>query len=218
MYDAQPGNLMLDLDEVLFSSLIKDISLQNKTIADIGCGTGRHWKKLYAKQPAKLIGLDVSEGMLKMLKEKHPQAEVYRLETNEPIPLSTNSCDVIISTLALAHIKNIEEAFAEWDRILKPGGEIFITDYHPDALGKGGNRTFMYNGKTIAIKNYVHPISAIKILADKLNFSILKIEEKKINETVKHYYDERNAGNIFERFKGTNIIYGAYLIKKNAAA
>jgi len=209
---------MLDLDEALFSDLIKDVSFTNKTIVDIGCGTGRHWKKIYAKQPAKLIGLDVSEGMLKMLKKKHPKAETHKLEANKTIPLPAGSCDVIITTLALAHIKNIEQAFEEWGRILKPGGELFITDYHPDALGKGGNRTFMHNGKTMAIKNYVHPVVAIKSVFEKLHFSLLKLEEKKIDGTVKHYYDEQNATNIFERFKGTNIIYAAHLIKGNAAA
>jgi ubiquinone/menaquinone biosynthesis C-methylase UbiE len=208
---------MLDLDEALFTDLIKDVAFTGKTVADIGCGTGRHWRKLYTKHPAKLIGLDVSEGMLKVLKEKYSQAETYNLEANQAIPLPTNSCDIIVSTLALAHIENIEVAFTEWGRILKPGGEIFITDYHPDALEKGGNRTFMYNDKTVSIKNYIHPISAIKALAEKLNLSIFGIEEKKIDETIKHYYDEQNAGNVFERFKGTNIIYAAHLIKRNAA-
>lgn len=43
-YDLQPGNLMLDLDEKIFTSLLKNIDLAEKEIADIGCGTGRHWK------------------------------------------------------------------------------------------------------------------------------------------------------------------------------
>ena len=45
-YDAQPGNLVLDLDEMIFSTLLEDIDLEHKLVADIGCGTGRHWQKI----------------------------------------------------------------------------------------------------------------------------------------------------------------------------
>jgi ubiquinone/menaquinone biosynthesis C-methylase UbiE len=217
-YDAQPGNLMLDLDELLFSKLIKDIPFSNKVIVDVGCGTGRHWKELHAKQPAKVIGYDVSEGMLKVLKEKFPQAITYKLESNYLQGLQDKSCDIIITTLAIAHIENIEEAFKEWNRVLKTDGHIIITDYHPDTLQKGGNRTFMYNGKLIAIKNYVHPLEKIKTLADKLNFKLDTLIELKIDDSVKHYYEKQSALYVFERFKGTPIIYGTHLVRKDATA
>ena len=45
-YDHQPDNLMLALDEEIFSALLEGLNLQNKIIADIGCGTGRHWKNI----------------------------------------------------------------------------------------------------------------------------------------------------------------------------
>ena len=49
-YDMQPGNLMLDLDEILFSKLLTTLEIKNKDIADIGCGTGRHWTKILKKR------------------------------------------------------------------------------------------------------------------------------------------------------------------------
>ena len=76
-YDAQPGNLMLAWDEEIFSLLLNDLSLQNKIIADIGCGTGRHWQKIFDLHPKRLIGFDVSEGMLKMLKQKFPESDTH---------------------------------------------------------------------------------------------------------------------------------------------
>lgn len=214
-YDKQPNNLMLALDEALFDELLTDVSLYNKIIADIGCGTGRHWQKIYAKQPGKIIGYDVSEGMLSILKRKYPGAETYKLETNRLKDLPDNSCDIILSTLAIAHIKKIEDAFLEWARVLKPDGHIIITDYHPVALAKGGNRTFMHNGKQVAVKNYVHSIKKIENIIDKLNFEIVTFIEKKIDETVKSYYTKQNALHVFERFNGTPIIYGIHLMRRN---
>ena len=141
-YDSQPDNLMLALDEELFSGLLNNIIVENKIVADIGCGTGRHWKKIIAKNPKKLIGFDVSGEMLKILQQKFPEAETHLLINNELDTLENNSCDIIFSTLTVAHIKNIRKAITEWNRVLKPGGDIIITDYHPSALAKGGKRTF----------------------------------------------------------------------------
>jgi len=216
-YDAQPGNLMLDLDEILFSQILNNISIGDKIIVDIGCGTGRHWEKLYANQPAKVIGYDVSEGMLNILKKKFPTAETHHLTSNHLEGLEKESCDIIVSTLALAHIEDIEEAFKEWTHVLKPGGQILITDYHPDALSKGGNRTFVHNGKLVAIKNNVHPLDKIKSISAKLNLKIDELIEKKIDESVKHYYEKQDALKTFEKFNGTAIIYGALMTKTDVA-
>src|SRR6185312_10935044 len=131
-YDAQPDNLMLALDEDVFSKLISNSSFEGKIVVDVGCGTGRHWRKIMDKKPARLIGYDVSEGMLQMLKQKFPGAETHKLQDDHLTGLENNGCDVIVSTLALAHILHPENAFNEWYRVLKPGGEIIITDYHPE--------------------------------------------------------------------------------------
>ena len=81
-YDCQPGNLMLDLDELIFSGLIKDIDIRNKRVADIGCGTGRHWQKLYEKSRLHSLGFDVSQGMLHQLKRKFPSAITHLTTDN----------------------------------------------------------------------------------------------------------------------------------------
>ena len=77
-YDQQPGNLMLDLDEAIFSNLLSEVNIRGKTVVDVGCGTGRHWNKLLLQEPAKILGYDVSPGMLDRLKQKYPQATVAR--------------------------------------------------------------------------------------------------------------------------------------------
>lgn len=217
-YDSQQGNLMLDLDEELFSSLIKNVSTEGKVIADVGCGTGRHWAKLYDKKPLRLIGYDVSDGMLNILKEKFPNAETHKLVTNSLNELKDNTCDLLISTLALAHIKDMKDALIEWKRVLKPGGSILITDYHPEALAKGGNRTFMHNGKQVSVINYIHPLKELFAVAEQLHFEISHPTERKIDDSMKHYYEKQDAVHVFERFKGTPIIYGVIFTTPYAAA
>ncbi|MGN6295736.1 MAG: class I SAM-dependent methyltransferase [Ginsengibacter sp.] len=212
-YDAQPGNLILAWDEEIFSSLLNDINLQNKIIADIGCGTGRHWQKVFNRHPKNLMGFDVSEGMLKILKQKFSQADTHLLKHDHLDELKDHSCDFIFSTLTIAHIEDAEKALEEWKRVLKPGGEMIITDYHPAALEKGGKRTFNYNGKTIVIKNYVHSIDKIKNIARQLDLHVIRFVEKSIDESAKPYYEKQDAIAVYEAWKGMPIIYGIHLKK-----
>lgn len=210
-YDVQPGNLMLDLDEVLFSKLLKEKIIRNKSVADIGCGTGRHWSKILEMRPAGLIGFDVSEGMLSKLRTKFLSANTFKINDNSLSNVQDAAFDTIISTLTVAHIENIEQALLAWCRILKLSADIIITDFHPQLLHFGGKRTFKHHNERLAVKNYVHTIGTIKDLLYQNGFRLIREEEIKIDETVKHYYADQNALHVYEQFKGFPVIYGIHL-------
>jgi len=216
-YDNQPGNLMLDLDEKIFSDLIENIDLRDKKVADIGCGTGRHWLKIYAKNPSRLMGFDISEPMLALLKKKYPFALTQKTTDNLLTAIPDCSVDIIVSTLTIAHIENIEEAIASWTRILKNGGELIVTDFHPALLASGGKRSFSHGGKNLSVKNYTHPIEKMKKIFSDAGCILIREEEKTVNEEVRSYYEKKNALHVYERFKGLPVIYGLHLRKQRAA-
>jgi ubiquinone/menaquinone biosynthesis C-methylase UbiE len=122
-YDHQPDNLMLALDEELCGGLLARTPVSGKVIADIGCGTGRHWKKIVDRQPARLVGYDVSGGMLEILRKKFPAAETHQLNDHRLPELEDASCDLLLSTLTMAHIPDPEAALMEWCRVLSPVGK-----------------------------------------------------------------------------------------------
>lgn len=216
-YDDQPQNLVLAWDEEIFSMLLDCVDIENKVVVDIGCGTGRHWQKILDKNPRGLSGYDVSEGMLKKLVEKFPQAEYHLLSGHQLPELPDESVGCILSTLTLAHLIDIGKVFLEWNRVLEPGGVMIITDFHPAALAKGGKRTFNYHEKTIAIRNYVHSIDSIKDFARQLKLQVFRLMEKPIDESAKHFYEAQNAIKVYEIWKGTPVIYGVLLKKAHAA-
>ena len=209
-YDAQPGNLMLDLDEILFTKLLTDLSLENKIVADIGCGTGRHWAKIFQQNPESLTGFDVSPGMLQKLTDKFPDAKTYVITDNHFEDIADNTYDAILSTLTVAHIGDIEDALQTWCRITKEHGDMIITDFHPNALASGGKRTFRHGDKHIAVQNFVHSIDVIKQVLLRNGFKVIAHEEIKVDETVKHYYAQQNALHVYEKFKYQPIIYGIH--------
>jgi ubiquinone/menaquinone biosynthesis C-methylase UbiE len=210
-YDVQPGNLMLDMDEAVFADLLKGVNLKGRQVADIGCGTGRHWNKLLKGKPDGVTGFDVSAGMLRRLEQKFPKAQTYQITDNLFGDIANETYDAIVSTLTVAHIENIEEALAAWCRILKYNSDIIITDFHPNALAFGGKRTFKHNKHSIAIQNFVHYVYDIEGILLKNGFHIVNKLERKIDESVRHYYEAKDALQVYEKFKDSRIIYGIHL-------
>jgi ubiquinone/menaquinone biosynthesis C-methylase UbiE len=213
-YDMQPDNLMLHLDGQLFSYLTSQVDIKGKQVADIGCGTGRHWPAMFNKQPAGLTGFDVSGGMLGKLKEKYPAAHTSLIIDNLFMNTPDAAFDVIVSTLTVAHIEDIEEAMLAWCRLLKNGGEMIITDFHPHTLAFGGKRTFKHNNAVLAVQNHVHPIYTIKEALLKNGFQLLSQEEIKIDESMKPFYARQDALHVYEKYKGFPVIYGIHLKKE----
>lgn len=214
-YDLQPGNLMLDLDELLFPKLVDNAAVQNKAVADIGCGTGRHWAKILQMRPLSLTGFDVSQGMLNKLKEKFPDAHTHKITDDLLSNPGDATFDTILSTLTVAHIENIEHALRAWCRTLKANADIVITDFHPKLLAFGGKRTFRHNNSQLSVKNFVHSVSSIKDVLQENGFRLVTEEEIRIDESVKHYYTEQNALKVYEQFKGFPVIYGIHLRRGN---
>ena len=123
-YDDEEDNLMLLYDSKIQELLLSSINIKDKFILDYGCGTGRNWNNILKKNPEKITGCDISKEMLKRLKDKFPNADVHLLKKNELSFAREKSIDLLLSTLVLAHIKNVGKLFVEWDKILKLNSDI----------------------------------------------------------------------------------------------
>ena len=101
-------------------------------IADIGCGTGDVLAALgpYSHQ---LIGIDRELAMLEVAHERicHLENVSLRQGSVENLPIDTDSIDAALSTLVLHHVENLEAAFQEVSRALKPDGRWVILDMQP---------------------------------------------------------------------------------------
>ncbi|HLI92815.1 MAG TPA: class I SAM-dependent methyltransferase, partial [Puia sp.] len=215
-YDNQPENLILSLDLALCRELLASLPLAGKTIVDVGCGTGRHWPALTKESPTRLVGYDVSKGMLDRLRAKYPGAETRLLSGTALTGLDDSSCDLVFSTLTIAHLADLSAALAEWKRVLKPGGHLIITDYHPTALARGGQRTFRDEGRLIAVRSHIYPIPRLLAVAGRLGLTRVSLVEKKIDASMRPWYERQNALPVFHRFLGVPIIYGLHLTRRDA--
>jgi len=102
-----------------------------KKILDLGCGTGRHLVYL-AKKGFEVYGIDIAEEGIKQakqwLKSERLKANLKISSIYEKLPYENNFFDAVISTYTIHHqkIEKIRKTIKEIERILKPGGLIFI--------------------------------------------------------------------------------------------
>jgi ubiquinone/menaquinone biosynthesis C-methylase UbiE len=155
--------------------------------------------------------------MLNELLLKFPQATTTLTTDNLLKTIPDSYFDCLVTTLTIAHIKNAEEAIGAWSRVLQTGGDLVITDFHPDMLAKGGKRSFKEGNRTLSVINYIHPLAEIKETFAKRGFVLIKEEERKVTETLRSWYERQNALAVYERFKGIPIIYGLHVKKLHAA-
>jgi ubiquinone/menaquinone biosynthesis C-methylase UbiE len=211
-YDDQPNNVLHAADDALFSSLLERCSIRGRSVVDVGCGTGRHWKRILACGPSELIGYDISPSMLNRLRVKYPGA-VLRLARDHNLPgLPAQSCELVISTLTLGYVPDCEQALVEWVRVLKSNGQLIVTDLHPGAAGRA-DRSFCYRGITVAIRHYVHSISDITTAAARHGLRLLHVDERSVDETLRSMYEAQDALALFDRTRGTQLIYGLHFQK-----
>ena len=103
---------------------------------DAACGTGRHAAEL-AALGHRVVGVDTTEAMLAIAREKVPDAD-FRRGRLEQLPLDDASIDVLTCSLALTHVPDLEPVLREFGRVLRPGGTAVLSDMHPFNTMTGG--------------------------------------------------------------------------------
>lgn len=98
------------------------------TVLDVGCGTGvlgAHARRLVG--PAgRVIALDPSLGMLGVARDKRG-LEVVQAAA-ERLPLPDGCIDVLVMGYALRHLERLDPVFAEFARVLRPGGRLLMLE------------------------------------------------------------------------------------------
>jgi len=94
-----------------------------KNIVDVGTGSGALLPVIQKASPiAIVLGVDNSEGMLRLAKEKH--AGPLALMDVQKLELDDNQFDVAVVAFVLFHLPRPELCLAEVNRVLRPGGVI----------------------------------------------------------------------------------------------
>ena len=136
-YDTLNHTLSFGVDRIWRNNAI-DFLLKNRTstdsVLDIATGTG-DFAILAAQKlhPQRIVGCDISEGMMQIGREKVAKLELsdiitFQNEDCAKMSFETNSFDAVISAFALRNFQNLDVCLKEMHRVLKEDGHLSVVD------------------------------------------------------------------------------------------
>ncbi|SNR48001.1 demethylmenaquinone methyltransferase / 2-methoxy-6-polyprenyl-1,4-benzoquinol methylase [Lutibacter agarilyticus] len=104
-----------------------------ETVLDIATGTGDLAISLTKTSAKKIVGLDISDGMLEVGRTKINKLQLNNkiemvLADSEELPLEANSFDAITVAFGVRNFENLEKGLGEIYRVLKPGGTFVVLE------------------------------------------------------------------------------------------
>ncbi|MCX5529623.1 methyltransferase domain-containing protein [Streptomyces sp. NBC_00006] len=173
-YDA-PGNQMIDVEQPVVRRILDGLPVG--TALDAACGTGRHTVYLH-ELGHDVIGVDASPEMLAQARNSLPDVDFHEAELHQ-LPLPDNAVDTVVCALALTHVPDLAAVLAEFARVLRPGGNLVISDAHllvsylrPTRARRPGP-----DGRPSLLTEYHRPLSAYLAAALPLGFQVRHCEE-----------------------------------------
>jgi ubiquinone/menaquinone biosynthesis C-methylase UbiE len=141
-YDHEQNPLIMT-EEPRVRKLLRSLP-RPTTALDVATGTGR-WAIDLARDGVKVTAVDQSPEMLAVAREKARTEglEITFLQWNldEGIPLPSGSFDLVVCALALSHFVEFRGVVGECGRVVRPGGHLLVTDFHPQAIKNGWEPT-----------------------------------------------------------------------------
>ena len=163
--------------------------LRPRLAIDVGCGTGRWTTRLNA------IGIDASPEMLSVAASKAGLRGRLAVADAARLPVASGAADLVLCALTFGHIRNPSCALAEFARILKPGGVLILTDFHPAAAAQGWRRTFRREGQVYELENHPYTLEQLRAMAPGL--SLCESAEATIGEPERELFDRAGRPEFF---------------------
>jgi SAM-dependent methyltransferase len=173
-YDAGAGGGLFATDEPVVAEYL---SAREPGVAlDAACGTGR-FAEFLAQRGHQVIGVDSSPDMLAHARRRVPDGD-FRVGELDRLPLPDDSVDVVVCALALVHVPRLQPVLAEFARVLRPSGDLVISDLHHELVTRGSVITARGPaGQPCIVATYRHQLGDYLRPALSLGLQVKRCEE-----------------------------------------
>jgi SAM-dependent methyltransferase len=127
LWGARPAEWALSEDQQTptYEAALERVDLKpGQAALDIGCGVGA-FLRLVAERGARAFGIDASEPLIDLARERLPEAEL-RVGEMEALPYRDDSFDLVTGFNSFFFANDIVGAVREAGRVAKPGAPVVI--------------------------------------------------------------------------------------------
>ncbi len=135
-YDFLNHFMSLGIDIIWRKKAINELKGDRpQLILDVATGTGDFaFEALQILKPKKIIGVDISEGMLDIAKQKIEKRKLgdkfeVKLGDSEKLPFDDDAFDAVTVAYGVRNFENLEKGLADLQRVLKPGGKAVVLEF-----------------------------------------------------------------------------------------
>jgi demethylmenaquinone methyltransferase/2-methoxy-6-polyprenyl-1,4-benzoquinol methylase len=134
-YDFLNHFMSLGIDKLWRKKAIKLLKpIQPKRVIDLATGTGDFAIEALALKPEKIVGVDISNGMLEQGRVKMNKRGVEHIISmengdSEDLPFEDGYFDALTVGFGVRNYENLEKGLAEMLRVLSPGGMAVILEF-----------------------------------------------------------------------------------------
>lgn len=167
-------NTAFAFDEPVIEEILG--GLPTGTSLDAACGTGRIAAVL-SERGHQVLGVDSSPEMLDRARVRVPGGE-FRLGELSRLPVADDDVDLVVCCLALTHVPDLRPVMAEFARVLRPGGNLVISDIHHERVARGSVPSVrLPDGTPGRLETYRHPVGDYLRAALPAGFQVRRCEE-----------------------------------------
>jgi ubiquinone/menaquinone biosynthesis C-methylase UbiE len=171
-----------------------------KRALDLACGTGRYARLLAEAEAAQVVAMDFCVPMLRQV-----SAGARVCGSMMQLPFAGQAFDVVISGLALGHAANVHSWMAEAARVLKSGGSLLYSDFHPEAARVGLTRSFKdEQNDTCTVPHRCYGVALQQEAAAAANLAIDVIHEVRVGIELKEPFPKSEE--FYRRWEGLPIV------------
>ncbi|MGG6229219.1 bifunctional demethylmenaquinone methyltransferase/2-methoxy-6-polyprenyl-1,4-benzoquinol methylase UbiE [Tenacibaculum sp. SDUM215027] len=171
-YDGLNRVISLGIDVSWRKKVVKLVGENNpQQILDIATGTGDLALMMSELNPVKIVGLDISEGMLQVGRQKIAKANLSNkikmiVGDSENIPFPDNTFDAVTVSFGVRNFENLDKGLTEILRVLKPEGKFVV-------LETSNPTKFPFKQGYKLYTNFILPIIGKLFSKDKVAYSYL---------------------------------------------
>lgn len=145
-------------------------------VLEIGCGTGKNTAWI-SQRTNDLTSVDFSDGMLNLARQKIKDEHVKFKQVDLTLPWDFEKTSLIICSLVLEHIENIDFIFEQAAKTLDDNGCFYICELHPFKQLEGSRAKFEQGNELIQLEYFIHHISDFFTAAMKNGFHCISLKE-----------------------------------------